>query len=201
MVRDPSTSLRITKKLKVAEAEFRKRQTVPKPEFGNQRRKVFRCAYCLLALFSTLIGSLSCDAAWLSPRTALEASIELSNNVELKAKFLANIDGEFWIGLKYARRVHISLVNPTLTEFSVTYVIKQNSSIVQSGNVPAHTNTSSIHAGGFYTAVLGRFNAKKGTEYDISLKLGVDLPSSLPKMGTVGIFLDPRVPYSFWRGW
>jgi hypothetical protein len=191
----------MTKKLEVAETEFRKRQTILNPEFRNQRRKVFRCACCLLALFSTLIASLSCEGARLSPRTALEAPIELSNNAELKATFLVKIEGEFWVGLKYARNVHISVVNPTLTEFSVTYVIKQNDSIVQSGNIPVDTNTSSIHAGGFYTAVLCKFNAKKGTEYNISPKLGVNLPSSLPKMGTVGIFLDPRVPYSFWRGW
>ncbi len=73
--------------------------------------------------------------------------------------------------------MRVSLVNPALTEFSVSYVIKQNGSLVQAGNIPAYTNTPSIHAGGFYIAVLGRFNAKKGTEYDISLKLGVDLPT------------------------
>jgi hypothetical protein len=103
----------------------------------------------------------------------LEASIELSNNAELQAKFLVKIDGEFWIGLKYARKFHTSADHPApLTEFSVSYVIKHDGSIVQAGNIPAYTNTPSIGAGGFYTAVLGRFNAKKGTEYDISLKVG-----------------------------
>ena len=88
MVRDPSTALRMTKKRKVTETEFRKRRAVPKLEFGNQRWKVFRCAYRLFILFGTLIASLTCEAARLSPRTALEAPIELSNNAELKAKFL-----------------------------------------------------------------------------------------------------------------
>src|SRR5437870_12715519 len=127
MVRDSSTSLRMTKKLRVVETEFRKRDAVPKPEFGNQRPKVFRRAYRLLALFGTLVASLTCDAARLSPRTALEAPMELSNNAELKARFLVKIDGEFWIGLKYARKFHTSADHPApLTEFSLSYVIKHN---------------------------------------------------------------------------
>ena len=36
----------------------------------------------------------------------MEAPMELSNNAELKAKFVTKIDGEFWIQIRYTRDFH-----------------------------------------------------------------------------------------------
>jgi len=182
----------MTEKLKVAETEFRKRQ----------RRKVFRCAYCLLALFSTLISSRNCDAARLSARTALVAPIELSNKAQLHTKFTVRIDGEFWIEINYLRKFRFSAGHPApLTEFSAHYIIEQDSKIIQQGGFTSDSKVPALVSGGHYAPLLGRFAAKKGVEYEISIKLGDDVPAGLPKSANVWIILDPRVPYSFWRGW
>ena len=156
----------------------------------------------ILAFLGTLIVSLGCtEASASSPRTALVAPIELSNNAQLHTKFTVRIDGEFWIDIKYARKFRFSVVHPPLTEFSANYVIKQNGSIVQSGGVIPHSNAPAGISGGYYAPVLGRFAAEKGVEYEILVKLGADVPDALPKSASVGIYLDPRVPYSILRGW
>jgi len=158
----------------------------------------FRCVCRSIAVFGVLIASVACEGANDSPRTALVVPIDLSNNAEIKATFVCRIDGEFFVGLRYARKVHTF---PALTQFSANYMIKQDGDIVQAGNTRPQANAPAIMAAGFYTVVLGRFDARKGVQYDISLKLGADLPKGLPKSATVDIFLNPSVPFSLLRGW
>jgi hypothetical protein len=157
----------------------------------------------ILAFLGTLIVSLGCtEASASSPRTALVAPIELSNNAQLRTKFTVRIDGEFWIEIKYPRNFHFSADHPApLTEFSAQYIIKQHGKIVQRGDITPWSNVPAGMSGGHYAAVLGRFVARKYVEYEIALKLGADVPDGLPKSATVAIYLDPRVPYSFLRGW
>ena len=164
--------------------------------------KVFCPIYRFLALFSTVVSSPSADAASLSPRIALVAPIELSNNAQLHTKFTVRIDGEFWIEINYLRKFRFSAGHlAPLTEFSAHYIIEQDGKIIQQGGFTSDSNVPALVSGGHYAPVLGRFAAKKGVEYEISIKLGDDLPAGLPKSANVYILLDPRIPYSFWRGW
>ena len=147
-----------------------------------------------------LTTSLGCAAGNLSPRTALVAPITLSNGAEFNAKFVTRIDGEFWIWIKYVRNFHIS-ADPILTEFSLNYEVIQNGKIVQKDNVPSHSDVSAGLGRPYYMPMVGKFVAVKNGQYEIFLKLGNDLPKTLPRSGTVAIFLDSRVPYSLFRGW
>ena len=163
--------------------------------------KVF-CHICrFFVLVSTVISSPSCDAARLSRRTALIAPIELSNKGQLHTKFTVRIDGEFWIEINYLRQFRFSAEHPApLTEFSSHYIIEQDGKIVQQGGFTSDSKAPAFVSGGHYAPLLGKLAAKKGVEYEISIKLG-DVPAGLPKSANVWIILDPRVPYSFWRGW
>ena len=157
----------------------------------------------LLAVLGTLIASLNgAEANASSARTALVAPIELSNNAQLHTKFTVRIDGEFWIEINYLRKFRFSAGHlAPLTEFSAHYIIEQDGKIVQQGGFTSDSNVPALVSGGHYAPLLGRFAAKKGVEYEISIKLGGDVPAGLPKSGSVYIILDPRVPYSIFRGW
>jgi hypothetical protein len=98
------------------------------------RYEATKASLAIVMILATLLLISSCQAGSLSPRTALEAPLELSNNTELKAKFVSRIDGEFWIEIRYTREFHFSREHPApLTEFSASYIIKQDGNIVQKG--------------------------------------------------------------------
>src|SRR6266487_5991787 len=71
-----------------------------------------------LVVLGALIAISGTEASASSPRTALIAPIELSNNAQLHTKFTVRIDGEFWIEINYLRKFRFSAGHPApLTEF------------------------------------------------------------------------------------
>jgi hypothetical protein len=103
--------------------------------------KAFYRIYPFLALFSTVITGPSCEAARLSPRTALVAPMELSNKAQLHTKFTVRIDGKFWIEVNYVRKFRFSAEHPApFTEFSAHYIIEEDGKIVQQGGFTSHSN-------------------------------------------------------------
>jgi hypothetical protein len=178
------------------------RKTVAMLTGEKYRYEATKASLAIVMILATLLLISSCQAGSLSPRTALEAPLELSNNTELKAMFVTRIDGEFWIEIRYTREFHFSQEHPApLTEFSASYIIKQNGNIVQKGGFGLGAKVPCLMSRPYYGADIGKFLARRGVEYEITIRLGADVPNGLPKSATVDIFLDPHVPYLWWRGW
>jgi hypothetical protein len=128
--------------------------------------------------------------------------MKLSNKAQLHTKFTVRNRRRILDRSQLRPQFRFSAEHPApFTEFSAHYIIEEDGKIVQQGGFTSHSNVPALVSEGHYAPLLGKLAAKKRVEYEISIKLGGDVPAGLPKSANVYIILDPRVPYSFWRGW